>query len=427
LRVVIPDDNLEERKYIIDVLLKDLLGLSYKIEIKNIENYELILKNGKKLVMEDHFFHKFSKNLEYLNEQNIPQKVKFTKNDFIVERDIPVIYGNSQFSIINFQLIRCGIDIFASSFFMLTRWEEYVNKTRDRHNRFPAFESLAYKNNFLDRPVVNEYIEMLWNMLEFLGCKQKREKRKFKFILTHDIDIAGKFKLKDIISTTIRNRNIYKLVKYIKRIKLNNKIFDTYEYLMDFSESFGIKSYFFLHSSSFNKRFDEDNRLFLKSISKKILKRGHYIGYHPSYNAFNNLEIFLKNKKEIENLIETKLKFGRMHYLRFEIPFTWDIWEKAKMEWDSSLMYADRVGFRCGICNDYFVFDFLKREKLSLKEKPLILMDTTFTSYDKNNDVLKKMSFFKEKIKRYKGDFVLLWHNNNYFKFKDIFFKVLNG
>ena len=76
-----------------------------------------------------------------------------------------------------FKIIECGIDIFASSFFMLTRWEEYVNKIRDMHNRFPAYASLACKNNFLDRPIVNEYVEMLWNMLKFLGCKQEKKKR----------------------------------------------------------------------------------------------------------------------------------------------------------------------------------------------------------------------------------------------------------
>ncbi len=86
----------------------------------------------------------------------------FSKNDFIVEKDIPIIYGTDKLEITeqNQNIITCGIDIFASSFFMLTRWEEYVNKNRDRHNRFPAIESLAFKNDFLSRPVVNEYVEM---------------------------------------------------------------------------------------------------------------------------------------------------------------------------------------------------------------------------------------------------------------------------
>ena len=80
------------------------------------------------------------------------------------------------------------MDIFASSFFMLTRWEEYVDLSRDEHNRFPHTASLAYKHNFLDRPIVNEYIEFIWNMFLELGYSRERAERKFSILLTHDVD-----------------------------------------------------------------------------------------------------------------------------------------------------------------------------------------------------------------------------------------------
>jgi len=150
IKIFILNNNIAERKYVIDIILGEFLELNYTIEVKNNKNYELILENGNKLIIEDHFFYKFQKDLEYLDEKNIPQKVEFAKNEFIVEDNIPIIYGTNKL-IINHQslfTLTCGIDIFASSFFMLTRWEEYVNKTRNKHNRFPAYASLAYKNNF---------------------------------------------------------------------------------------------------------------------------------------------------------------------------------------------------------------------------------------------------------------------------------------
>ena len=60
--------------------------------------------------------------------------------------------------------------------------------SRDSHNRFPLKESFAFKNKFYDTPVVNEYVEILWNMLAYLDCKQERKKRNFNVILTHDVD-----------------------------------------------------------------------------------------------------------------------------------------------------------------------------------------------------------------------------------------------
>jgi len=445
LIIKIPSNNIEERKYIIDILLGEFLGFNYKLIVDNgelrIKDWVIELDNGNKLIMKDCFFSKFPKDLEYLKEENIPKKVEFGKNDFIVENDIPVIYGNSQFSIFNSQLIKCGVDIFASSFFMLTRWEEYVNKTRDKHNRFPAYASLAYKNNFLDRPIVNEYVEMLWNMLRFLECKQERKKREFKFILTHDVDVTYKYMnllsgVREIIGDILKRKNLYLAFenlsnKILSHLKLKKDPFDTYDYLMDISESIGVKSYFFLHSSN-NAKEDVDNDKFLKKIARKILNRGHFLGYHPSYNSYNNFELFIKDKEKIESIIEKKLTFGRQHYLRFEVPTTWQIWEKAGMEWDSTLSYADKEGFRCGVCYSYSVFDIISRKKLNLKEKPLIVMEGSFTTYQPNitpKEIEEKIEKLIKKVKKYKGEFVFLWHNSSFGgswkRFEYIYEKVL--
>ena len=61
MKIFIPNNNINERKYIIDILLEEFLGLEYNIEIKDIQNYEIILDNGNKLTIEDNFFNKFEK------------------------------------------------------------------------------------------------------------------------------------------------------------------------------------------------------------------------------------------------------------------------------------------------------------------------------------------------------------------------------
>jgi len=428
INIFIPNNNIQERKYVIDILIGEFLGLTYEVTVDSgIDSWNIVLENGNKLVIQDHFFNKFKKDLEYLDEKNIPKKIEFSKNDFIVENDIPVIYGNSQFSIFNSQLIKCGVDIFASSFFMLTRWEEYVNKIRDKHNRFPAYASLAYKNNFLDRPIVNEYVEMLWNMLRFLGCKQDRKKREYELVLTHDVDYTFRFRnFKDIVRVLIADLLIRREIKEFKRninyILTKTDPFDTYDYLMDISESIGIKSYFFLHSSNSAKQ-DINNDKYLKKISKKIIDRGHFLGYHPSYDAYNNYELFVNDKEKMENIIKQKLTFGRQHYLRFEVPTTWQIWEEAEMEWESTIGYSGFNGFRSGVCFEYVVFNILRRKKLSLKEKPLIIMDVSIKNLDYELKLIQE-------IKKYNGESVILWHNSSfnttYWEKRNFYERLLN-
>jgi len=135
----------KEKKYIINIIFGEFLGLDYKLLFREgIKNYDIVLENGNSLTIKDHFFFKFKDKVSYLEQQNIPDKVIFAHNQFLVEDNIPVIYGNEEL-VIDQDRIICGIDIFSSSFFMLSRWEEYVNKTRDAHNRFPASQSLAHK------------------------------------------------------------------------------------------------------------------------------------------------------------------------------------------------------------------------------------------------------------------------------------------
>ena len=143
IKIKIPNNNIKEREYIIDIIFGEFLGLSYQLIIDNgelkINDWIIELENGNSLIVKDYFFNKYPKDLEYLNIDNIPQKIEFAKNEFTPEDDVPVIYGSNlpitNTPITNNQSLTTNIDLFASSFFMLTRWEEYVIKSKDNHGR----------------------------------------------------------------------------------------------------------------------------------------------------------------------------------------------------------------------------------------------------------------------------------------------------
>lgn len=428
ITIRIPNNHIQERSYIIQVLFGEFLGLKHEINTKKEENYEIILENGYKLIIRDAFFSLFSEDgLEYLTPKNIPTNVIFVKNQFTPGENIPVLYGSEELSVSPEQII-CGIDLFASSFFMLTRWEEYVNKERDMHNRFPARASVAYKFGFLDRPIVNEYVEMLWNMLKHLGIEQERKQRKFQYILTHDVDHIEYWKspwvlIKRVGAEMIKRKSIKGATESFKDF-INVKIgksrdpYDTFDLLMDISESIGVKSHFYFMSgglTSYDNRYNIDS-IRAKEIIRKIEERDHIIGLHPSFNTYNNKEQWQMEKKKLEEVLGYQVKEGRQHFLRFEVPFTWRIWEENGMEFDSTLGYADREGFRCGTCYDFPVFDFLQRRKLQLREYPLIVMEGSFTTYQSIEPIVmeNRINMLISKVKRYNGNFVYLWHNSSF-------------
>jgi hypothetical protein len=428
ITIVIPDNNINERKYIVDVMFNEFLGVEYKIEKKDIQNYEIFLENNKKLVIIDAFFSKYKKKLEYLNINNIPSKVKFTDDQFNFSKNMPIIYGKQLVNITENE-IHCYIDIFASSFFMLTRWEEYVHKGRDEHNRFPVENSLAFKNLFLDIPVVNEYICLLKNILLEIKFNGSFLKRKYEKIITHDIDHIYMWDTKKkfflhILRDLIRKKSLKDFVNsvnYYAKVKKNivNDPYDTFDYLMSLSEKNKIKSYFFFMGEGLSKEYDnqyKSDSVSVRNTVKNIKKRGHFIGLHPSYYAYNIPEQFKKEKIEIEKNLEVNITFGREHYLRFDIPKTWQIWEDNGMEWGSSMNYSGQDGFRCGICYPFSVFNILTQKKLFLKERPLIVMDVNqMLQKDMSPEKMKKnIEKLNNTVKKYQGEFVFLWHNSSF-------------
>lgn len=427
LKIIIPSLFIPEKKYVFDILLGEFLGLDFEIEESDkVVGYEIWL-GTKKIKIEDAFFGK-CKNEQYLSIENIPNEISYFTNSVFDVKDIPVIYG--ELEIINSEDgINCRVDLIASSFFMLSRWEEFVIKNRDKHDRFSAFHSLAYKFNFLHRAVVNEYVELLWKMLLHIDSKLKRKAHTFEIVPTHDVDHIKLWK--SISSSRKRLAHNFITQRKFKNGLLNAKSmlftllglekdpFDSFDYIMDMSEKEGMKSRFYFLCGG-NTKYDNNlniNSTAYKNVINNIKNRDHIIGFHPSYNTSNRPEIWQEEKLALEKASGQSIHQGRHHYLRFIVPETWQLWEDENMEIDSTAGYHDMPGFRCGTCYPYSVFNFRSRKKLIIKEMPLIFMEMTAIEYMKKNphQTLSIVKSLFNEVEKYNGKFVFLWHNSSMF------------
>ena len=79
-------------------------------------------------------------------------------------------------------------DVFAASFYLLSRYEEYLPYVKDKFERFTAQESLAFKNDFLDKPVIDIWAFKVRKLLEEKFNDYQFKEREFEFISNIDID-----------------------------------------------------------------------------------------------------------------------------------------------------------------------------------------------------------------------------------------------
>lgn len=422
IKITIPNNNTAEREYILDIIFDEFLGLEYSLEVGS-NDYEIELENKKTLTIKDTFFSKYPTDLEYLKLENIPQKIE-------------------------------ELDIFAASFFMLTRWEEYVNKNRDSHDRFPATESLAYKQGFLDRPIVNEYIEELKKMLLELDGSLKFKIHNPRLFVSCDIDQPFDCTVENIqnlirvgAGDILKRKSVKEFLKRVRRYifnKLENYKYDenyTFDWYMDVCEKAGVKATFYFIPTSIEKQNGcyelKDKKI--QNLIKYIDSRGYEIGVHGSYQTYQDKEKAKLQKNMLDGTLSSldisqKVVGNRQHYLRWDSSQTPEVLEYAGFEYDTTGAYADRPGFRYGVCYEFSMFDVLNRKKLKLKQRPLIVMECTiidnmYMGLGYSEKALEVMQDLKQKCLKYNGNFSLLWHNSH-FKTKEdkkFFEEIINA
>ena len=449
LTIKIPRSYQEERRYVIFVVFKEFLGLECVVVASDVDKTVITdCEETKKIIVDDSFFS--VPQTDWLKAESLPLRPLKRWNIAeegldvdICEKTIPVIYGKeineSVFMIQNTDTVQFGVDIFGSIFFMLTRYEEVVSTERDLHDRFPAYASIAYQEGFLSRPIVNEYLEILWAVLIILWPGIKRKKVFFRKLVSHDVDLPFLYGFQDngelalqFARNFIINRSYYRsLVTAVQciQIKLGRTELDplnNFDMIMKLSEKNSIQSEFYFIPDTTNLPIDGNYDIkhpFMRKIINKIVARRHRVGFHPSYLTYKNAD---KTKKEFLALksvcsdegIKQETWGGRQHYLRWCTPVTFQNWNDAGLDYDSTLGFADYAGFRCGVCYEFPVFNLVTRERLRLIERPLIVMECTVLDARymglgiENGDAFDFVSGLVKKCKLYGGDFTLLWHNN---------------
>jgi peptidoglycan/xylan/chitin deacetylase (PgdA/CDA1 family) len=333
---------------------------------------------------------------------------------------------------------RVGYDILDLIYFMLSRVEEVGSVDLDQHGRFPSTSSHAFKHDYLEIPIVDVWIDIIGQVMQRLWPSIKLKCHYFNIKVSHDVDVPSRYifqgfsgMLRRMAGDILKRGDFlsafsapYVRLKSHDRLPVKDSL-NKFSWLMDLSEKHNLTSAFYFICGKSHKETDADYEVehpAIRSLMREIHTRGHEIGLHPSYNTCHTPSAIIREAKELRKIcseenIEQKEWGGRMHYLRWDHPTTLYGWEDAKMSYDSTLGYADRVGFRCGTCFEYPAYDPVSDRQLNVRIRPLIAMDVTVLSkgymgLGASKDAHIKLTELKNACRSVNGTFTLLWHNN---------------
>ena len=354
----------------------------------------------------------FIKSNELLFEQGVNDlEISMQKWD-----DIPCFFATNARSAIPF-------DIFAASFYLITRYEEYLPHVKDHHGRYTATQSLAFKYRFLEKPVVDIWAFKLLKILQEKFPNYGYKKRTYKFISTIDVDNAFAYKHKNLIRTFggfFKDLIQLKLGEVWSRLvvllNFKNDPFDTFQKLLRIKKDLHVNTIFFFligNYTSFDTNVSASKKKF-RLLIKHIVDYAP-VGLHPSYFSSQDALLIKKEKERLENITNMPVLRTRQHYLRFNLPETYQILIDLEIEEDYSMGYASHIGFRASTCTPFYFYDLDFEIQTPLKIFPFALMDTTLNDYMKltPKQSLGKIKELKDEVKAVNGTFITLFHNES--------------
>ena len=313
-------------------------------------------------------------------------------------------------------------DIFAASFYLISRYEEYLQFEPDEHGRFKAEDSLAFKEEFLTIPLVDLWVKELSKIIESKYQMAKPNSASFCFIPTIDIDNAFAYKHKGfrrfLLSTGKSICNL-RFGEAIRRLLVNLHAlpdpFDTYSSIFHLFRNIPQAKFFVLGGklSKFDRHVSMHNssmRTLLKQIAEK-----YEVGIHPSYGSGTSMEKVRSELNALQEVLAKEVSISRQHFLKIAIPQTYKLLYSLGIQTDYSMGYSNAIGFRASTCTPFRFYDLVDEKELPLKIVPFQVMDRALLQglgLSANEAVSQTLSM-AQKVKEVNGTFSLVWHNES--------------
>ena len=314
-------------------------------------------------------------------------------------------------------------DIFAASFYLLSRYEEYLPHQPDEYGRFAHAGSIAYREDFLQQPLINQWLADFQHLLRLRFPSLTFAVQKFRFIPTYDIDIAFSYLHKGIarnlggLAHSLLKGELGAIAERIAVLtKRKDDPFDVYEWLYALHLRYGLRPYYFFPVAASTGKYDR--HIDARQAGVRGLIRYHAVGYnvgiHPSWQSGDNSTLLGKEIQTLEDIIDRKVVHSRQHYIRFTLPDTYRQLIDHGILNEFSMGYGSINGFRASIASPFYWYDLPREEKTPLLVYPFCFMDAN-AFYEQKltpSQAFSEIQYYHDVIKKVSGTMISIWHNN---------------
>jgi len=332
-------------------------------------------------------------------------------------------------------------DIFAASFYLLSRYEEYLPHVKDAYGRFTANDSIAYKYQFLHQPVIDIWAYKFKKELQKRFPEYQMKKRNYIVKPIIDIPTAYYFKSKGLMRNIggtlsdlyrLKLRQLYQ--RYLVLFGLKKDPYDTFNWIISKQKktSFKFQMFFLIGDySTYDKNISTNKRRFVSLI--KSVSDYCKIGLKVSYFGLDNFDVFKKEKVKMESIINTFLIASRNSFNKLNLPNCYRNLINLDVKEDYSMGYVNENGFRAGTCTPFLFYDLDYEIQTPLMIYSFHIMDYALLKQKSYLDKKQTVEKIINEIQSVNGMFTPIFHNytfsneSRWHGFKDLFNLILDS
>ena len=332
-------------------------------------------------------------------------------------------------------------DIFAASFYLMSRYEEYLPHVKDEFGRFNAEDSLAYKHDFLNQPVVDIWAFKFRDALKEKFPDYKFEDRAYRIRPVIDVPMAFYFIQKGILRTwggtmndilRLKFKRLYQ--RYLVLMRFKKDPYDTFNWIINKQKQAREKFRVFFLIGSFST-YDKNISINRKRFVSLIKSVSDYckVGLKVSYFALTDFAILKKEKTRIESVINTSLEVSRNSFSKLNLPYTYRNLIELEVREDYTMGYVNHMGFRAGTCTPFLFYDIDYEIQTPLVIYPYQVLDHCLLKYSSLLDKREALQAVVDQVKLVKGTFIPVFHNYSFSEderwdgFRDLFTLILDS
>lgn len=310
-------------------------------------------------------------------------------------------------------------DIFSASFYLLSRYEEYLPHVKDIHGRFPPTESVSYKNDFLRSPVVDVWAFKFLEKLKERFPDLEYKKRTYNYTSIIDVTTSHCFAHRGLVrglAGFLLDLGSFKLKRVFKRVNVwfnpKKDPYDNYSYLIDLHKSLKVNSMFFFQFASYStydKNVSPNNngfRFLIKNVADYSA-----VSLSASYSSFSDTELLKLEKKKLASVVNREVNHSRLRYNRVDIPETYRNLVDAEFSDDYTMGYTHEIGFRAGTCSPFYFYDINLEVQQPIRIHPFAVHDYALINFNKEKEVLDEIQLLYHDVKRVNGSFITIFSN----------------